>query len=129
MLIPTHQALVDKALARLHLTFSSQERLEDLAAAVGSSVFHLCRVFRKQTGFTICRYRHELRLKKAEALLAHGSDDILTIAVALGYSGHSHFTGVFRRRFGVTPSAFRNALRGRAPRMEARGSTVFTIER
>jgi AraC-like DNA-binding protein len=33
--------------------------------------------------------------------------DISSIALDLGFTDHSHFTAAFRRRFGVTPSAYR----------------------
>jgi len=38
---------------------------------------------------------------------------ILSIALALGYSGHSHFTSAFHTTFGVTPSEYRRLSRRR----------------
>ena len=73
-------------------------------------MFHLCRIFKRHTGQTIHGYRNQLRLRKSLDLLGD-TDDILRLALALGYSGHSHFTAAFHRLFGMTPSAFR-ALSG-----------------
>jgi len=129
-----HRELAEEAKACLNLSFASQQGLTDLAGSVGTSVFHLCRVFRHHTGSTIHRYRNELRIRRSLELLADGRDDILGIAVALGYSGHSHFTAAFRRSFGATPSAiradlprFRSHLRGRhaTAALSSRGRSAF----
>jgi AraC-like DNA-binding protein len=37
--------------------------------------------------------------------------DLTTLALNLGFSSHSHFSAVFRRAFGLTPSQFREATR------------------
>jgi AraC-like DNA-binding protein len=88
------------------LTFTQNVRLADIAAAAGVSVFHLCRTFKALSGWTLHQYRNQLRLHTSLELLAD-THDILAVAVALGYSGHSHFTAAFRRAFGVTPSEWR----------------------
>jgi AraC family transcriptional regulator len=107
-----HRELAESARAHLNATFADQDGLEVLARSVGASVFHLCRVFRQYSGLTIHRYRSELRLRKSLELVAETGDDILTTAMALGYSSHSHFTSAFRRAFGMTPSEFRGTSAG-----------------
>jgi AraC-like DNA-binding protein len=97
--------------AHLNRTFTGNQTLDDLATAVGTSVFHLCRVFRRHTGTSIHRYRTDLRLRRAIELLRGGDGDILAVAVAVGYSGHSHFTRAFHRAFGTTPSRLRRTVR------------------
>ena len=109
-----HYDLVQETCAYLNRTSSENQSLTSIASAVGASVFHLCRVFRRTTGRTIHRYRNELRLRDAVLALEHGDQDLLTIALASGYSGHSHFTLAFRQLFGVTPSQFRERRRQRA---------------
>jgi AraC family transcriptional regulator len=69
-------------------------------------------VFRAHTGGTIQRYRSQLRLRRSLSLLAEDGRDVLDVAVALGYSSHSHFTRAFHAAFGVTPSAWRTGGRG-----------------
>lgn len=84
--------------------------LRDLARAVDLSPFQLCRAFRAHTGDTMTAYRHALRLRLALDRLRDRRLDLTTLALDLGYASHSHFTAVFRRQFGMTPSAFRGAL-------------------
>jgi AraC-like DNA-binding protein len=81
--------------------------LRVLARAVDLSPFRLCRAFRAHTGRTMTEYRHSLRLRLALDRLRDRRLDLTTLAFDLGYSSHSHFTAVFRRHFGLTPSAFR----------------------
>lgn len=84
--------------------------LSDIARAVSSSVFHLSRLFHARTGFSLHAYRNQLRLRGALARLAERDADLTNIALDLGFSSHSHFTDIFRRTFGRTPSAVRRSL-------------------
>lgn len=90
----------------LAASFCSSGGLQALAVDVGASVFHLCRVFRRESGGTIHQYRTQLRLRRSLELLDQGETDILDVALRLGFCSHSHFTRVFHAVFGVTPSAF-----------------------
>ena len=76
-----------------------------IAGAVGSSVHHLCRVFRAECGLTLHEYRQRQRLGRALELMGRARRDLTELALELGYSSHSHFTRVFRRYVGVPPSA------------------------
>ena len=81
--------------------------LGELARGVGSSPYHLLRLFRAETGSTIHQYRMQLRLAAAVRAILEGCDDLTALAFDLGFSSHSHFTDAFRRRFGMAPSALR----------------------
>ncbi|MGD8496065.1 MAG: AraC family transcriptional regulator [Gemmatimonadales bacterium] len=96
--------------------FTAADSLEEIAAAVDCSVFHLCRVFRDETGTTIHRYRHQLRLRRSLELVAEPDSDLTDVAFQLGFSSHSHFTAAFRKAFGTTPSEFRRAPSSRRVR-------------
>jgi AraC-like DNA-binding protein len=105
---------VEAVCAYLNRTFAENHSLGSIARAVGSSVFHLCRIFRRATGVTVHEYRHHLRLRHALDRLAV-ERDLLTIALDVGYSGHSHFTAAFRRHFGDVPSRVREAAERSTP--------------
>lgn len=81
--------------------------LRTLAHATESSPFHLCRAFRRLTGMTITAFRHSLRVRLALDRLRDRSADLTELALDLGYASHSHFTAVFHRHTGLTPSQFR----------------------
>jgi AraC-like DNA-binding protein len=105
----------ERARAHLARTFQTRESVAAVADAVGVSPFHLCRVFRRETGDTLHGCRTALRLRWSLGAI-HDCGDMLSVALAAGFSHHSHFTAAFRRAFGVSPSAFRAAARaGRLP--------------
>jgi AraC-like DNA-binding protein len=85
--------------------------LDDIAGAAGSSPFHASRVFRAVTGETV--HRHLVRVRLRVALYALARDegrDIAELALAAGFSSHSHFSSAFRAEFGVSPSAVRATM-------------------
>ena len=106
--------LADAAQQRIARTYTQPMRLQHLARSLDTSVFHLCRVFRRVHGVTIHGYRAQLRLRRAIEVVAEPSADLGQVAFDLGFSTHSHFTASFRRAFGTTPSAVRSAIAGRS---------------
>ncbi len=106
-----HHSAVHAARAFLALKLQEPISLAEVGDAVGSSPFHLCRVFRAVTGTTITRYRHRLRLRAALERVASPDADLSAVAFDHGYSSHSHFTAAFRREFDMTPGAFRRTAR------------------
>jgi AraC-like DNA-binding protein len=88
--------------------------LAGLSRELGAASFHLCRVFRRETGWPLHAYLLGLRLREALARLADGERDLAALAASLGFADHSHLTRTFRRHFGLTPSAFRGQASSRA---------------
>jgi AraC-like DNA-binding protein len=103
--------LAEAARRLLAARFREPLTLSQLAAALGVSPFHLSRVFRETTGWTLHDYRDSLRLSAALEALHERPSDLTALAFDLGYSSHSHFTAAFRARFGVPPSRARQLLR------------------
>lgn len=94
--------------------FDESIGLEDLADAVGTSRFHLCRVFRTFNGRSIHQYLTELRLRASLEGVCDRRAPLAQVALSAGFGSQSHFTTTFVRRFHRTPAAFRReVLRGR----------------
>lgn len=91
----------------LSRTFTRNWSLSRIAAAVDSSPFHLARAFKQTAGVTIHQHRIALRMHASLELLRDTNRDLTTIALDLGFGDHSHFTAAFRKRFGLTPSRYR----------------------
>lgn len=70
---------------------------------VSEKTFH--RWFQRETGVTFGSWRQQARLLLALQKLAHG-EKIIAVALDHGYSSQSAFTAMFKRHFGVVPSAF-----------------------
>jgi AraC family transcriptional regulator len=104
-----HRETVEATRQLLALRFRDSLSLEQIAKQVGCSLYHLCRLFRRQTGVTLHRYRARLRQRQALQELLDGRPDLTRLALELGYSSHSHFTQDFRKTFGVPPSRVRES--------------------
>ena len=98
--------------AQLYLASSFRESLDlvGIANAVDISPFQLCRVFRRETGWTVHKYLVRLRLRAALEALGEGHEDLTSLALDLGFSSHAHLCDSFRTEFGITPSAARTGL-------------------
>ncbi len=82
----------------------------ELAEAVGLSSRQLERLFRKYLHTTPSRYTMDHRLRRARSLLRNTSLSIIDVAVACGFTSHSHFSKSYRERFGTTPRGERGHL-------------------
>ena len=107
--------LVEAAKALLTEHVVERTPLTTIARELYTSEFHLARIFRRATGFSLHGYRKQLRLRLALDYLADGAE-LSGIAHQLGFASHSHFTDSFRRAFGIAPSAIRETLGHRGVR-------------
>jgi len=109
-----HRELAEAAKAELAADPAAATTLDDLAHRLHTSAFHLARVFRAETGFSLARYRRALRLRTALERLPDSRGRLSALGLELGFSSHSHFAMTFRREFGVPPTAVENMRQVRA---------------
>ena len=86
--------------------------LSVLARAVNCSPFHLARLFRAEAGMPVQQFLLRVRMALALERISEDARNLSSLALDLGFSSHSHFTALFRRTFGVSPSDFRRGLTG-----------------
>lgn len=86
---------------------SPEFSIKYMAAVFGTSPSNLSHQFKKLTGKTLSRFIDELRISKAEEMLASG-EKIQSIAQKLGYSTTPVFTETYKRLRGITPSQYRS---------------------
>ena len=78
-----------------------------IAEACGLSLSHFARSFRQVTGLTPHAWLLQARVQRATTLLRRRDETLASIALACGFADHSHFTKVFTRHIGVSPSVWR----------------------
>jgi len=97
------QPLIAFAASRLDEDLS----LAALADRAGLSAFHLHRVFSAAIGETPKQFTLRLRLARAAAMLLSTGESVLDVALACGFQSHEAFCRAFRKRFRMSPSAYR----------------------
>jgi AraC-like DNA-binding protein len=68
---------------------------------------HASRLFQEVCGTGFLTYVSELRLKKSCHLLLQSRLKIIDIALESGYGSLAHFNYAFKKRFGTTPTGWR----------------------
>ena len=97
--------IVEEAKEAISREPADRIRLDELAARLYVSPYHLARIFRATTGYSIHAYQTQLRLREGLDRLGRGSaGSVGQLGMELGFSNHSHFTSSFRRSLGIRPS-------------------------
>jgi AraC-like DNA-binding protein len=99
--------VVEAVKRRLAEQYWVNHSLGGLARNFHCSISTLVRIFRTETGLSLHAYQQGVRIRMSLQLLKDSSGDLSEIATQLGFANHSHFTTVFRRQFGMTPSEFK----------------------
>ncbi|MCJ7843017.1 AraC family transcriptional regulator [Lederbergia sp. NSJ-179] len=82
--------------------------VEDVAKSVNLSASRAARLFKEYYGKTIMSYALETRLFGAVDRMKHTTMTLEEIAHHSGFRSYTHFHRVFKDRFGLPPSRFRN---------------------
>ncbi|MGA2029928.1 MAG: helix-turn-helix domain-containing protein [Verrucomicrobiota bacterium] len=85
----------------------SERSLPDLAKQLHCSERHFSRLFREEFGVPFRARQIELRLQRARQLLVDSNAKIINVAYDSGYRHLGLFNAMFKKRFGVTPSEWR----------------------
>lgn len=98
-----HAKAVERVMEVVEARLHEKLRLAQIAREAAYSPYHLCRVFKRQTGITIHGYVNRQRLVRA---LEWGKPErsLGQLAAELGFASHSHFTTVFAQAFDCRPS-------------------------
>jgi AraC-like DNA-binding protein len=91
---------------KLHDRISQSE----VAGSCGISSSQFSRIFKRNHGTTFQEYVLRRRMGQAVRLLQNPSASITDVCFTVGFNDQSHFTRLFRRYVGVSPSAYRENL-------------------
>jgi AraC-like DNA-binding protein/ligand-binding sensor protein len=100
------------ARARLYIAQHQDEEvsLRQVAAAVNTSAFYFCKMFKQATGLTFTDYLARMRIEKVKNLLLNPHKRISEVAYETGFQSLSQFNRVFRRVTGQSPTVWRSKL-------------------
>ena len=99
------QAASDYIVAHAREKFSLQKMADDLFV----NGCYLLRTFKKHTGYTPLAYHNHVRCEMARDLLAHTDKTVSEIGEAVGFVSSAHFSHVFKKMEGCTPTEYRES--------------------
>lgn len=99
---------IEQALENIASRYDTSLNLAGLAREVYLSPSRFSHLFREQMQIAPMQYVEQYRLDRAAEELLSKEDSIEQIATAVGFSNPFHFSTRFRRRFGKSPSRYRN---------------------
>ncbi|MEM6426101.1 MAG: AraC family transcriptional regulator [Cyanobacteria bacterium P01_D01_bin.128] len=82
--------------------------LKELAHQVEMNDFKLKSGFQQVFCTTVFGYLHQCRMEKAQWLLEQGAASVAQVAQSVGYASPSQFSAAFKRKFGITPRAYKS---------------------
>ena len=85
--------------------------VQQIADDLGLSSAYISRIYKEKIGRNIIDTITEMRLSKAEDLLANTDKTIAEICMESGYSSSSYFHRVFRKRHLISPGEYRQKMK------------------
>ncbi|QST00505.1 helix-turn-helix domain-containing protein [Pontibacillus sp. ALD_SL1] len=100
---PLMQACLESIQANLHKPIT----IERMAKELGVRSEHLSNLFRREVGLSLQQYIHRQKMKEVKKALLNQKDSILSVAGQYGYKSASHFSRIFKKYEGISPSNYR----------------------
>lgn len=98
---------VSPLVSYVHENFLVLDSITEIADTFYITKSHLCRTFKKTTGYTIVQYINNLKVQRACHLLQETSRPITEIALDCGFNSTMYFCRTFKTVLGITPSEYR----------------------
>ena len=85
--------------------YNEKISLDHIAENMYLSPFYISKIFKSETGDTPINHLIRVRMEKARELLDQGeSASIQEVAASVGYEDAYHFSKLFKKRYGISPS-------------------------
>lgn len=98
------QETVDKIKEYIHYHLDQDIRREDIAAYVYMNPSYVSRMFKKAEGIALKDYIIQEKMSFARELLKNLELPVSLIALKTGYSNFSHFSQVYKKVYGISPT-------------------------
>lgn len=111
-----YSPLVRKVIHYVLLNLRNDLAVEKIAGEISVSPNYLSAVFHKEVGKTLLSYIQKMRLEKAANLLAYTTAPVQAICVEVGIPDNNYFAKLFKKEYGLTPSAYRAKPENQIPK-------------
>lgn len=100
--------IIEESIVYINEHLAEELTLDDLASKASLSLYYFMRLFKRETGFTPHEYLLKARINTAKFLLKNTQTSIKEICFCTGFSNESSFCTAFKKRTGLTPTAYRS---------------------
>lgn len=104
------KSYIQQAIMYIESYYNSNITINEICDSIFISPCHFQRIFKNTMNITPYQYILEFRLKKAKEKLKEENISIGEIARLCGFLNSGHFSKVFKKNEGKTPSEYRNSL-------------------
>jgi len=104
----------NRVIEYIHANASGNISLATMAKIAEVTPHHFASLFRNATGLSPHQYVLRARIERAKIHLKDDKLSVAQVSSLVGFRTQEHFTKVFRRVVGVTPSMFREELANEA---------------
>ena len=102
-----NDALMEKVMKSVNENLSNSDYdIDQLTSDVGISRAQLHRKMKEITGISTSEFIRNLRLEQAARLIREKKLNITQVAYSVGFNNQTHFSTVFKKHFGVTPTEY-----------------------
>ncbi len=101
------ELLMERVMKSINKNLSDSEfNVDMLTREVGISRAQLHRKMKDMTGISTSEFIRNIRLEQAARLLKEQKINVTQVAFTVGFSNLAHFSTIFRKHFGVSPSEY-----------------------
>ena len=101
------ELLMERIMKAVNKNLSNSDfNVDMLTQEVGISRAQLHRKMKEMTGISTSEFIRNIRLEQAARLLKEQKINITQVAYTVGFSNLAHFSTIFRKHFGVSPSEY-----------------------
>ena len=105
-----NDALMDRIMHSINEHLSDPDfNVERLTEDVGISRAQLHRKMKEITGISTAEFIRNLRLEQAARLIREDKINITQVAYSVGFNNQTHFSTVFKKHYGMTPTEYSEA--------------------
>jgi AraC-like DNA-binding protein len=101
---------IELVITRIDTETSNSWDTATLASLVSLSPSRFRHLFKQETGTTPAQHLKDFRLRKAEVMLRTTFLSVKEVLTLVGLGSNSHFVHDFKKRYGMTPTAYRRAV-------------------
>ncbi len=101
------EKLTQTVMTYIETHYREKFSLKKMAGELFVNGCYLLRVFKQHTGTTPLAYHNHIRCERAGEMLLQSDRRVSDIGEAVGFASSAHFTHVFKKEWGFTPTEFR----------------------